>query len=636
MALSHPAVVEGVVAGTLDVFGLPDAAVGDVLAVTAAAGGVATLAPSAAGAGGGSQGPKGDDGPPGPAGPPGPPGDDGADGGAGPKGDPGDAGPAGPQGPKGDAGDTGATGNAGPPGADGATGPQGPAGPEGPAGSDAPATTDAGGIVTGVFDPARLPTVAEGAAGIVPGWTGDDDEKAYLAALGWVNIKSYIGPAGEDDAGLLPGWTAGDVTAGRLFAAGGTYVDPPAGGGGGGTTDHGALSGLADDDHPHYALADGSRGNFAGPAHTHELADVRAFGPVGGVPVFDGDEFQVQPPPLPDHDHDARYHTRAETDAALAGKAETAHAHVLADVSDAGTAAARDVPASGDAAAAEVVLGGDSRLADARPAAEPTASAAEADAGTGADRRIWTPARVSELVAAWWGRTSVAWGKLTGVPASASRWPAWGEVTAKPATFPPAAHAHAASAVTSGTFAPSRLPAAAQGAAGAVPGWTAADAAAGRLFAAGGSYVDPPAGGGGTLRGFAARGVTDQPCPANTNVKQIIYGPEDFNDDPGSFTDGTYTIPESGRYLVCGGIVFQGLQDQQKGIVSLYKNGVQHVILGRGTGSGTNYGAWTGSTVVKASAGDTFDLWGVAGNSCQIGEDRFSDGYGFFSVMRIG
>lgn len=37
------------------------------------------------------------------------------------------------------------------------------------------------------------------------------------------------------------------------------------GGGGGGVTDHGALTGLADDDHSQYALANGSRGNFASP-----------------------------------------------------------------------------------------------------------------------------------------------------------------------------------------------------------------------------------------------------------------------------------------------------------------------------------------------------------------------------------
>ena len=34
------------------------------------------------------------------------------------------------------------------------------------------------------------------------------------------------------------------------------------GGSGSGVTDHGALSGLADDDHSQYALADGSRGDF--------------------------------------------------------------------------------------------------------------------------------------------------------------------------------------------------------------------------------------------------------------------------------------------------------------------------------------------------------------------------------------
>lgn len=33
--------------------------------------------------------------------------------------------------------------------------------------------------------------------------------------------------------------------------------------GGGGVTDHGALTGLGDDDHSQYALADGSRGDFA-------------------------------------------------------------------------------------------------------------------------------------------------------------------------------------------------------------------------------------------------------------------------------------------------------------------------------------------------------------------------------------
>jgi len=49
-------------------------------------------------------------------------------------------------------------------------------------------------------------------------------------------------------------------------------VNPP---GGAGVTDHGALTGLTpDDDHPHYALADGSRGTFeaAGAVATHAAA----------------------------------------------------------------------------------------------------------------------------------------------------------------------------------------------------------------------------------------------------------------------------------------------------------------------------------------------------------------------------
>ena len=59
------------------------------------------------------------------------------------------------------------------------------------------------------------------------------------------------------------------VVTGDGVSGSGTLSDPyvitsvPEGGGGGGVTDHGALTGLADDDHPQYALADGTRGTFA-------------------------------------------------------------------------------------------------------------------------------------------------------------------------------------------------------------------------------------------------------------------------------------------------------------------------------------------------------------------------------------
>ncbi len=57
-----------------------------------------------------------------------------------------------------------------------------------------------------------------------------------------------------------------------------------------GVTDHGELTGLSDDDHAQYALADGSRGAFAATSHTHTIPDVTglqdaldAAGASGGV-----------------------------------------------------------------------------------------------------------------------------------------------------------------------------------------------------------------------------------------------------------------------------------------------------------------------------------------------------------------
>ena len=49
--------------------------------------------------------------------------------------------------------------------------------------------------------------------------------------------------------------------------------------GAGGVTDHGELSGLGDDDHEQYALADGTRGDFAATGHDHD-SDYEAAGTV--------------------------------------------------------------------------------------------------------------------------------------------------------------------------------------------------------------------------------------------------------------------------------------------------------------------------------------------------------------------
>ena len=51
---------------------------------------------------------------------------------------------------------------------------------------------------------------------------------------------------------------------------------------------------------------------------------------------------------------------------------------------------------------------------------------------------------------------AVAWGTITNIPAFASRWPTYAEVTDKPATFAPSAHEHSAVDITSGRLADAR------------------------------------------------------------------------------------------------------------------------------------------------------------------------------------
>lgn len=53
---------------------------------------------------------------------------------------------------------------------------------------------------------------------------------------------------------------------------------------------------------------------------------------------------------------------------------------------------------------------------------------------------------------------SLSWSLLSGVPVYATRWPTWDEVSGKPTAFPPAAHTHSASDITSGTLSDARLP----------------------------------------------------------------------------------------------------------------------------------------------------------------------------------
>lgn len=104
-----------------------------------------------------------------------------------------------------------------------------------------------------------------------------------------------------------------------------TNIDLPAeiaaggepGGGGEGVTDHGALTGLSDDDHPQYLT------NARGDAryYTKSVADTMLSAKADTS-----------------HNHDDRYFTESEVTTFLAGKANTTHTHQTSDMeTDLGT-----------------------------------------------------------------------------------------------------------------------------------------------------------------------------------------------------------------------------------------------------------------------------------------------------------
>jgi hypothetical protein len=92
-----------------------------------------------------------------------------------------------------------------------------------------------------------------------PAGTASAGDSAHLSAFDHGDIPN---PTGATDGHV---WTADGANGAGWEAVAG---------GGGGVTDHGALTGLADDDHTQYALADGSRGAFeaSGAVASHAAA----------------------------------------------------------------------------------------------------------------------------------------------------------------------------------------------------------------------------------------------------------------------------------------------------------------------------------------------------------------------------
>ncbi len=119
------------------------------------------------------------------------------------------------------------------------------------------------------------------------------------------NTTGPTGDAGEDGQGVPTGGTTGQVLA---KVDGTDYNTEWVDAGSGGVTDHGALTGLGDDDHSQY--------------HNDTRGDARYY-----------TKTQLDAGQL-----DTRYFTESEVTTALSGKADTSHTHSIANVTGLQTA----------------------------------------------------------------------------------------------------------------------------------------------------------------------------------------------------------------------------------------------------------------------------------------------------------
>jgi hypothetical protein len=333
------------------------------------------------------------------------------------------------------------------------------------------------------------------------------DVDGLTAALEGKADDAQVLPAGGGTGQILSKVTAADYNV--------TWVDPPVGGGGdSGITDHGQLTGLSDDDHPLYALADGTRGAFAPTTHTHTWASVTGkpteFTPAahdhiiddvtGLSDALDGKaaadhahtwaQISGKPTTFPADAHTHSYssltdipatfapsgHSHAQSDitglaTSLSGKSNTGHAHSWADITS-------GVPVSFPPSA-HTHLWAD--LTDKPTTFAPAAHSHAMTDVTGLDTALSGKANTSHthLWAHITDKPSTfapsahthLWADLTDKPTTftpAAHTHLWADITDKPTTFTPAAHIHSGADITTGTVAGARLGLATASAQGAV------------------------------------------------------------------------------------------------------------------------------------------------------------------------
>lgn len=156
----------------------------------------------------------------------------------------------------------------------------------------------------------------------------EEQEDKYERFFRWTDIDLQADiAAGGDPEGLVNYYTKteADVITDALDVRITDLENAPPGGG---VTDHGALTGLTDDDHPQYHT--NARGddryytktqtdaNYAPIVHTHSGADITS-GQINIARIPTGQT--VDSVSLGNHNHDDRYYTESEIDTLLGNKA---------------------------------------------------------------------------------------------------------------------------------------------------------------------------------------------------------------------------------------------------------------------------------------------------------------------------